>query len=160
MEPLKKFVGDHLIDLYFYRSTYYTDNNAQHWILPAVYLINFIQINSYVSFALLGGAILHKIYTDAYLTDRLLSIGIFVVALLLNLHQKTVLGLIMFIFIIRDTIDYHHRIKERKIHQDYFTVTKLLSTVHVDDKYEEEFDINKGDDDDEDEDDSDVSSSW
>lgn len=146
MGPIKKFVNNQIINFYFYKTTYKRYDDARFWIIPAIFLINSLEINIYIKCILCTCALLYKLYTDTLVTDRLLSVLISIVAVFLNFRKLPSLGVLMFVIIVQDTIWYHKTMEKRRLKLDYFTISKNLSSIREIEEYDN-FDINKDDDD-------------
>lgn len=160
MEHIKRCIIDQYIKAYlaFYRTK--KQIGYQHvlgqWLLSLIYLVNFFDINIYINIILILCAIVHKLYIDTYITDRLLSISILFSTIFLKIFPVDLLITISFIIIVYDTFRYSKVLyyRQKKVQENYHNIECLFMREHKKyldnstDKYTNIVDLNDDDNDD------------
>lgn len=113
---VKRLCHKWAVDLLFFK---WNKIKIQKWLIAFFYLINFFDINIYVNITVLIYAILHKLYTDTYITDRYISIIILVITILFRLFSLFAVYHVLLLFIIHDTMWYTEIEQSRKRIDDY-----------------------------------------
>lgn len=162
MEHVKRYLIDQYIKAYF--AFYRTKKQIgyQHlgqWLLSLIYLVNFFDINIYINIILILCAIVHKLYIDTYITDRLISISILFSTMFLKLFPINLLITISLTIIVYDTFRYSKILycRQKKLQENYHNIECLFMREHKKyldnstDKYTNIVDLNDDDDDDDDE---------
>lgn len=154
MRPLKKFIAKQLIDFYFSK-TNHENNDLHHWFLVAAYLMSILKFNIYIDLILLVSAMVHKLYTDTYITDRVISMTILMSTLIffLKFPTPTCVSCILFGILLLDTVHYKKILNNRKLTAEYYNIEKyymLMQEHEQQQQQQQEFDINCEDDVDED----------
>lgn len=108
----------------------YKGLERRHWLLAAVYLLNRIHMHFCLHMILLTGCVAHKLFTDAYICDRSLSVGICFATIVLKIigHCAWMENL-MFLIIVYDTITYGRIKFERDLFNNYHNTERLYDAA-------------------------------
>lgn len=105
------------------------DKLVRHWIVPVIFLINFLKTNAYISTVIQLTTLGYKLYADKYLTDRYVSVIVFLITVLLQLSQQQYLIGLLQCLIIYDTVAYEIVEKRRDLNDEYFYVAHSFSNM-------------------------------
>ena len=164
MEHVKRCLIDQYIKAYlaFYRTKKQVGyHHLGQWLLSLIYLVNFFDINIYINIILILCAIVHKLYIDTYITDRLISMSLIFSTIFLKLFPINLLIAISFTIIVYDTFRYSKILyyRQKKLQENYHNIECLFMREHKKyldnstDKYTNIVDLNDDDNDDDDDDD-------
>lgn len=121
MNRIKQFIYSNLLVFYF------DGILNEHWLLPAIYLINFINFDFRLTCVFLLCGIVHKLYNDMYITDRYVSMTILFATIFMKFFHLNVIYLLLFYVIIKDTMLYQKKLTIRQINKDYINFLQNFS---------------------------------
>lgn len=96
------------------------------WMISLVYLVNFFDVHIYVNSALLVCAVIHKLLTDTYITDRFISMTILFSTILLRLIDLQVIFCILLLIIVYDTVVYCRQRRGLTTRSQYYEIEKMF----------------------------------